>query len=196
MSTVPSHRCPRLETDPRLFSFVGGASGAWSVVTNDAVVGPALDHVTRLDVVPGRAATDEVGGWVLRGVTSNVRYATRTEQASLAAVQAAPGRPEATRAALIPIRKSDAWWALPQDERRTIVEETSHHIALGLRYLPAIARRLHHCRDLSEPEPFDFLTWFDYAPADAHAFEELVSALRATEEWTYVEHEVDIRLAR
>ena len=26
--------------------------------------------------------------------------------------------------------------------------------------LPAIARRLHHCRDLGESEPFDFLTLF------------------------------------
>src|SRR2546428_7160638 len=33
-------------------------------------------------------------------------------------------------------------------------------------YLPAIARRLYHCRDLGEP--FDFLTWFEYAPADAN----------------------------
>jgi len=43
-------------------------------------------------------------------------------------------------------------------------------------------------------EPFDFLTWFEYAPADAEVFEELVGTLRETEEWTYVEREVDIRL--
>ena len=45
-------------------------------------------------------------------------------------------------------------------------------------------------------EPFDFLTWFEYAPEDAGAFEDLVGSLRGTEEWTYVEREVDIRLAR
>ncbi|HLQ29224.1 MAG TPA: hypothetical protein VK140_08310 [Ktedonobacteraceae bacterium] len=44
--------------------------------------------------------------------------------------------------------------------------------------------------------PFDFLTWFEYASTDANAFEELVGKLRETEEWTYVEREVDIRLAR
>ena len=57
-----------------------------------------------------------------------------------------------------------------------------------------MARRLHHGRDLGEA--FDFLTWFEYAPADGGRFEELVARLRETEEWTYVEREVDIRLAR
>ncbi len=33
-----------------------------------------------------------------------------------------------------------------------------------MRYLLAVARRLYHCRDLGEP--FDFLTWFEYAPQD------------------------------
>jgi hypothetical protein len=45
-------------------------------------------------------------------------------------------------------------------------------------------------------EPFDFLTWFEYAPEHAEAFEELVAKLRAREEWTFVEREVDVRLAR
>ncbi len=67
-------------------------------------------------------------------------------------------------------------------------------MATGLDYLPAIARRLHHGRDLEEP--FDFLTWFEFAPPDLIRFEELVERLRATEEWTYVEREIDIRLAR
>jgi hypothetical protein len=83
---------------------------------------------------------------------------------------------------------------LPQDERRAIFEEQSHHIQTGLHYLPAVARRLHHSHDLGEP--FDFLTWFEYAPQDAEAFEELTRTLRATEEWAYVEREFDIRLTR
>jgi hypothetical protein len=40
------------------------------------------------------------------------------------------------------------------------------------------------------------LTWFEYAPADADRFEELVRRLRATEEWRYVDREIDIRLRR
>jgi chlorite dismutase len=103
-------------------------------------------------------------------------------------------RVESTRAALIPITKSEAWWALPQDERRRIFEESSHHVATGLEYLPEIARRLHHARDLGEP--FDFLTWFEFAPEHASAFEELVDRLRETEEWAYIEREIDIRLSR
>lgn len=122
------------------------------------------------------------------------RYVNVAEQAELRERSPALGRPGSTRAALIPVRKSDAWWALPQDERRAIFEERSRHIATGLRYVPAVARRLHHGRDLGEP--FDFLTWFEYAPEDAGAFEELVTALRATDEWTYVVREVDVRLER
>jgi hypothetical protein len=56
-----------------------------------------------------------------------------------------------------------------------------------------VARRLYHGRDLGED--FDFLTWFEYAPRDAPVFEELVSRLRATPEWDYVERDIDIRLA-
>jgi chlorite dismutase len=133
-------------------------------------------------------------GWVLRGVTSNQRYATHHEAQALRSKQADLGRPEADCAALVPIRKTAAWWALSQDERREIFEERSGHNALGMRRLPAIARRLHHCRDLATAEPFDFLTYFDFAARDASAFDELLAELRATEEWQYVDREIDIRL--
>ncbi len=118
----------------------------------------------------------------------------RDETARLKAVQPSLDRPEASCAALIPIRKNAAWWNLAQDERRRIFEDTSRHTAIGLEYLPAIARRLHHSRDLGEP--FDFLTWFEFAPENAAAFDDLVARLRATEEWGYVEREIDIRLTR
>ena len=45
-------------------------------------------------------------------------------------------------------------------------------------------------------EPFDFLTWFEYAPEEAVRFEQLTHRLRETEEWSFVEREVDIRLSR
>jgi hypothetical protein len=83
---------------------------------------------------------------------------------------------------------------MPQDERRRIVEEQSRHISIGLRYLPAVARRLYHCRDLGGP--FDFLTWFEYAAPDAELFEELVGELRRSLEWEFVEREVDVRVVR
>jgi chlorite dismutase len=179
----------------RLFTFVGGKAGAWSVVSAKAVVGDPLPAVERVDVVTGAVASLPDGGkWALRGVTSNDRYVTRDEKDRLVKKQAALGRPGSTHAALIPVRKNAKWWALTQDERRAVFEEKSKHVTVGLKYLPGVARRLHHCRDLGEGEPFDFLTLFDYAKADAAAFDDLVAALRATEEWKFVEREVDIRL--
>ena len=65
---------------------------------------------------------------------------------------------------------------------------------MSIELLPRISRRLHHSRELAEP--FDFLTWFEYAPEHAVAFEDLVNKLRATREWAYVDREVDIRLTR
>jgi hypothetical protein len=183
--------------NPRLYAFVGGSTGAWSVAVNQAVIGEPLPMVKRLDIITGCPNTPPADAlWMLRGVTSNERYVMRDEKDQLIAKQVALARPEATHAALIPIRKNAQWWNLTQDERRSIFEERSHHVKTGMKYLPAIARRLHHCRDLSESEPFDFLTLFDYAPADAPAFEDMVAELRATEEWKFVEREIDIRLVR
>ena len=157
------------------------------------VIGETLLNATFL-AIEEDAAPPSGARWTFQGVTSAQRYARTAERAALVAVQAGLGRAEATRAALIPITKSDAWWDLSHEERRAIFEESSQHMAIGLRYLPAIARRLYHSRELGGP--FDFLTWFEYAPADAHVFEELVVALRATPEWRFVEREVDIRLTR
>ena len=181
----------------RLFSFVGGVTGPWRVVHIGTIVGEPLAQVRRLDIVTG-AVSDVPDGaqWVLRGLTSNERYVTRTEQDHLVAQQPTLGRAHASCAALIPIRKTASWWGLAQDKRRRIFEESSRHVATGLRYLPAVARRLHHCRDLGENEPFDFLTWFEYGPSDSSAFGELVAELRASEEWRYVDREIDIRVVR
>ena len=179
---------------PTDVTFRAGDIGVWTVTRLDAVIGDALPAAQRLEVVEGRAPADPTAAWELKGFTSNERYVARSERLALTAIQELLGRGEATCAALIPIRKSDAWWDLPQDERRAILEEQSHHIALGLEYLPAVARRLHHSRDLGEE--FDFLTWFEFAPAASDAFEELVARLRTTIEWSYVEREIDIRLTR
>jgi chlorite dismutase len=179
----------------QFYSFIGGSTGPWSITEVRAVTGRSIEPAPRLEILNTLLDKPPPNAlWLWRGVTSNQRYTARAEQNALAAVQEYPGRPEATCAALIPITRSAAWWALTQDERRAIFEDRSAHIATGLRYLPAIARRLHHCRDLGEP--FDFLTWFEFAPQHTAAFDDLVGALRQTEEWSYVEREVDIRLVR
>ncbi len=83
---------------------------------------------------------------------------------------------------------------MAQDERRAIFEEESHHTAVGLEYLPEVARQLHQCRDLAEP--FDFLTWFEFAPEHTEAFDQLLRRMRGSKEWDYVEHEAEVRLER
>lgn len=183
--------------NPRLFSFVVGHEGPWKTTESRLIAGDPLPDIERLGFVPGNVSPVPTGAvWVLRGVTSNERYVTRSEKEQLLARQPPLGRPEAECAVLIPIRKNAKWWTLTPDERRQIFEERSHHNAIGMEYLPAIARRLHHCRDLNEVEPFDFLTWFEFAKPDTAAFDRLLARLRASEEWKYVDREVEVRLTR
>lgn len=183
---------------PMFTTFRGGPTGSWQVISIAPVTGDTLKPVAALAVTHAASITlpllPSPTAWRLAGVDSHVRYVERTEKAALVKAQAGLGRPEATQAALIPIRKNAAWWDLTQNERRRIFEDKSRHIADSLKYLPAIARQLYHSRDLGEP--FDFLTWFEFAPEHAELFEELVAGLRETEEWSFVEREVDVRLVR
>lgn len=180
--------------------FTAGDTGDWRITRCEAVRGDGLLAAARLAIAtsdllaPSSHQPPSHQPWQLAGFASNVRYVERAEKIALTRVQAGLGRPEATSAALIPIRKSAAWWDLTQEERRDIFETQSHHIADSMTYLPAIARQLYHARDLGQP--FDFLTWFEYAPEHADDFERLVAHLRQTPEWTFVEREVDIRLTR
>lgn len=189
MGTAQAH----VTAGPTTVVFQAGEVGVWQVETMQSVLGEPLPLATRLEVILG---STQVGAaaWSLRGFTSNERYVERPERESLVAMQAPLGRPAARCAALIPLRKSEAWWDLTQDERRDVFGRQSRHIALGLEYLPAIARRLLHARDLGEQ--FDFLTWFEYPPEASAAFDDLVRRLRETPEWSFVDREVDIRLRR
>lgn len=124
---------------PFTVTFSAGNAGPWRIERLSTISGPALAAATHL------ALTDSPGAaWRLRGVVSHPRYSTAAELKDLAGVQAGLGRPAATYAALIPIRKSEAWWSMAQDERRAIFEDKSRHIGLSMKYLPAVARRLHH----------------------------------------------------
>lgn len=181
----------------RLFSFIGGDAGIWRIAGMETIVGESLPVANRLEIASGQQTpSGRHTAWTLRGITSNDRYVAREERNRIETQQLALGCPEATCAALIPIRKNAAWWTLTQDERLCIFKEKSNHAKIGLQYFPSLARRLHHCRDLSENEPFDFLTWFEYAPLDETAFNTLLARLRAIKEWRYVDREIDIRLVR
>lgn len=123
--------------------FTAGDSGQWRIERIAAVRGDSLRAAPRLTVTNDPTAQSSGNtAWQLRGTTGHLRYTGQHEAATLSAVQEGLGRPRASRAALIPIRKSEAWWDLAQDQRRAIFEETSRHITIGLDYLPAIARRL------------------------------------------------------
>jgi len=189
-----------MTSEPRLFHFVGGDLGALRVRSITAVAGVGLPPCARLHFGVGDADTDTTmprpAAWRLQGIRSNERYTDRAEHDRLQATQAGLGRPEATRGAMLPIRKTAAWWSLPQDERLAIFTARSRHTEIGQRHLPAIARRLFHCRDLTEDAPFDFVTLFDFLPEHEPAFDDLLGALRASEEWQYVEREVDVRFER
>ena len=177
-----------------IFDFIGDNAGEWKVISMDTLKGASIEPVSHIKRISSSLAQSKGGIWSLKGVISNLRYTEKEDKDKLVAIQEDLGRSEATLAAFIPIRKSEAWWNLAQDERRKIMENKSQHTQTGMKYLPAIARKLFHSRDIGEP--FDFLTWFEYAPADAAAFEELLAALRKTEEWSYVDREIDIRLVK
>lgn len=177
--------------DTRTAYFSGGDDGQWVITSIAAVTGDALPGAARLAVSPARPAG--TAAWTLAGTTSNLRYTSTMDRADLSAKQAPLGRGEATMAALIPMSKSEAWWAMAQDERLDVFVR-SQHTAIGMTALPAVARRLYHSRDLADA--FDFLTWFEFAPQAEGEFNRLLDALRQTEEWSHVTREVDIRLVQ
>ncbi len=174
-------------------SFIGGSKGEWKVTCMETIIGEPLLPVACVQMHPAHMVS-EIAGWVLRGTNNHTRYSERKEVDAMKARQEGLGRAEATHAALIPIRKNAAWWSMAQDERRKIFEQESQHIGISMEYLPAIARRLYHSRDLGEP--FDFLTWFEFAPEHEGAFDALVAKLRASREWEFVDREIDIRLIK
>lgn len=177
-----------------IFDFIGADSGEWKVTSITAIKGSPLPSVSHITKIAGNLVPTASGIWTLKGIVSNLRYTEKEEKDKLVATQEDLGRPTATFAAFIPIQKSEAWWNLAQDERRKIMENKSQHTQTGMKYLPAIARKLFHSRDIGGS--FDFLTWFEFAPEYLDDFVELLFALRKTEEWTYVDREIDIRLEK
>jgi chlorite dismutase len=167
------------------------ALGQWRIDSIVEVIGPTLASARYLKI--GAMAPDSAAAWTLRAFVSNLRYTTKAERQALQSRQAGLGQSASRCAVLIPIRKTAAWWSMAQDERREIYTR-SNHTPIGLDYLPAIARQLHHCRDLGEP--FDFLTWFEFAASETNLFKELLARLRDTEEWSYVDREVELWLVR
>ncbi len=91
-----------------------------------------------------------------------MRYTNRDEKNTLDITPSVLGKPDYKYAAFIPIKKSNEWWLLTQDERRNIFEEQSKHTNYSLKYLTNVSRKLYHSRNIGEA--FDFLTWFEFDP--------------------------------
>ena len=154
--------------------------------------GQGLDPATRVEVVNARL--DDLpadASWALHGTTSNLRYTTRDEKERLATIQPALSAHRQPRG------------AHPDQEERAVVGPGAGRTPPGLRgrLAPHAHRLALSPRDHAPPsrdlgEPFDFITWFDYAPEHERDFDALLAELRASEEWTYVEREIDVRLVQ
>ena len=163
------------ETSTRV-AFVGGTDGVWRIDGILAQRGESLAPAAHLAVIEGDEAEEATGRWVLKGSNATDGDGGHTPL----------GRPEARGASLIAVRMSPEWWAMPEDQRPSVFEEHPPPAA--------IAGRLHRCHDVTEP--FDLLAWFEYVPDEQSSLDELLGRLRETEQWTFVEREVDIRVTR
>jgi hypothetical protein len=137
------------------------------------------------------------GGGDLIGVTQQLLYTRAAERPDLITT-ATPGADAVC--VVIPLTKSEAWWQLALDERDAMFRGSTRpgHIEVGLAYARSIVRKLYHARPLSGAG-FDFVTYFEFHPADRAKFEALLSALRDPErnpEWSFVERESEIWLSR
>ncbi len=182
-------------SNSKIISFVASDHGSWNIMSMKTISGNALPLANRINVVREPFNGEPHGfQWVQQGFISNLRYTTRDEKTSLDAGSKPLGEPGHHAAAFIPIKKSDTWWTLTQDERRKVFEEDSQHIARSMKYLPFISRQLHHSRDLGGE--FDFLTWFEFSSDHMAEFDELCYTLRNTREWEFVVREVEIKLRK
>ncbi|HWC11967.1 MAG TPA: hypothetical protein VG455_12175 [Acidimicrobiales bacterium] len=166
-------------TEPLLVAFVAGFDGQWLVEGIRARAGEPLAPAARLAIVEGAAAETAEGRWVLRGVVAGQGEDARADQLPL-------GRPEARCAVLVAVRMAPAWWQHAEDDRRALSANIEHG--------PTISRRIHRARN--RDEPFDVLTWFEFAPDQQAEVDEMVARLREAEEWSYVERDVEVRLIR
>ena len=80
------------EPRPLLVSFIASGQGAWRIERIDTIVGESLPAADRLEVVesPSPPSLSVAPAWVLRGVTSNVRYTNRLELDALQQSQEPP----------------------------------------------------------------------------------------------------------
>jgi len=156
----------------------------------------AGDTLARVEAPGPRPAPSTA--FLATGVAQHVLYTDAETRKGLAAISAGERGP---RAVLIPIAKSEAWWALAQDERERHFRRTPErpgHVEIGTRYAPAIFRRLYQARFQPGSE-WDFLTYFELGDADVDAFRRMLAELRdraLNPEWAFVERECEVWLTK
>jgi hypothetical protein len=72
-------------------------------------------------------------------------------------------------------------------------EEQSHDVRIGLNTFPPLPGVFITAGSSVRLRLFDMV---EYAPSETDAFEQIVTGLRTSPEWEFVDREVDIRLAR
>jgi len=137
------------------------------------------------------------GGGDLVGVTQHLVYTRAAERPDLVTTPL-PGQDAIC--VVIPLTKSEAWWQLALDERDAMFRGATRpgHVEVGLAYARIILRKLYHSRPLPGAG-WDFVTYFEFAPAHRPQFEALLAGLRdpaKNPEWNYVERESEIWLSR
>lgn len=179
----------------KLTTFHGGNLGSWKVREFNTIIGEPIKVIDRIEMTNPNLRNRKIDSdWTFKGISSNLRYATKKEKTILDKTPPIIGKHENSFAAFIPMSKSEEWWLLTQGERRKIFEEKSKHIKISSNYIEAIQRKLFHSRDIGEE--FDFLAWFEFEPENKSLFDDLIGYLRQTEEWKYVTREIDIRVNR
>ena len=151
----------------------------------------------------GKSRTPKNPVVALYGVTEEFHYTTVSQQRELGERSPTELEPsDKTTAVLIPVKKSDDWWRLAQDEREVFFRTTSRHdghIAIGARHVDGVFRKLYHSRHLPYACDYDFLTYFEFRDIYAPAFRRLLKELRDVKrnpEWAYVEHEYEIWMTK
>jgi hypothetical protein len=149
------------------------------------------------------SSSDSSKTFAVRATIQHLVYTAKEQRDELVARSSKGSGPTAV---IIPIRKSDAWWAMAQDERQAFFVPGKHgrgHAAIGVPYADRIFRRLYHARYAAPATPqaerWDFVTYFEFPAGEEGLFRALLGELRdpaTNPEWAFVEREMEIWTTR
>jgi hypothetical protein len=158
------------------------------------------EPVTRFVAELARLLPEDLSPYVLAGVVRPMTY-TSTAMFNFAYAHRVLPQPGATmpNAFLLPIRKSEQWWAkdwmarhtyfLPRYDRQGRMLAEGHALAAAGGIDCLLRRTYKNSREPAPEGEYDFLTYFECADADVPSFHAVCTALRDVErnpEWEYV----------